>query len=33
VQSTWTFFTMEQFSWTEAMVGYSLAFVGIMAAR
>ncbi len=32
VQSTWTFFTMEQFSWTEAMVGYSLAFVGIMVA-
>ncbi|WP_419699240.1 TCR/Tet family MFS transporter [Mucilaginibacter sp. NFX135] len=32
VQSTWTFFTMEKFSWTEAWVGYSLGFVGVMSA-
>jgi len=32
VQSTWTFFTMEKFSWNEAWVGYSLGFVGIMSA-
>ncbi len=32
VQGTWTFFTMEKFKWDEAMVGYSLAFVGIMIA-
>jgi DHA1 family tetracycline resistance protein-like MFS transporter len=31
-QSTWTYFTMEKFGWNEAWVGYSLAFVGIMAA-
>ena len=29
-QSTWTFYTMEKFSWDEASVGYSLAFVGFM---
>jgi len=28
-QSTWTYFTMLKFSWTEEMVGYSLAFVGL----
>jgi len=31
-QSTWTFFTMKKFGWNEAWVGYSLAFVGLMAA-
>ena len=30
VQSTWTFFSMLKFSWTEADIGYSLGFVGIM---
>lgn len=28
-QSTWTYFTMFKFNWTEQMVGYSLAFVGL----
>ena len=32
VQSSWTFFNMEVFHWNEAMVGYSLGFVGILAA-
>ncbi len=32
VQSTWSFFTMEVMRWNEAMVGYSLGFVGIMIA-
>ena len=32
VQSTWSFFTMEQFSWSERAVGYSLGFVGLMVA-
>ncbi len=32
VQSTWSFFTMEQFKWDEAAVGYSLGFVGILVA-
>lgn len=31
-QSTWTFYTMEKFGWTEKEVGYSLGFVGIMIA-
>jgi len=31
-QSTWTFYNMLKFSWTEKMVGYSLGFVGIMIA-
>lgn len=31
-QSTWTFYTMEKFSWNEKMVGYSLGFVGLMVA-
>lgn len=30
VQSTWTFYTMEKFNWDTRMVGYSLAFVGLM---
>ncbi len=32
VQSTWSFFTMFQFNWTEATVGYSLAVVGVVVA-
>ncbi len=32
VQSTWTFYTMYRFDWDEAMVGYSLAAVGIVVA-
>lgn len=31
-QSVWTFFTIEKFQWNEKMIGYSLAFVGVMAA-
>lgn len=30
VQSTWSYYTMEKFQWTEGLVGYSLAFVGLM---
>ncbi len=30
--STWTYYTMEKFGWDEAMVGYSLGFVGLMIA-
>jgi DHA1 family tetracycline resistance protein-like MFS transporter len=32
VQSTWSFYTMEKFNWNSAMVGYSLALVGLMIA-
>lgn len=32
VQSTWTFYTMYRFDWNEAMVGYSLALVGVVVA-
>jgi MFS transporter, DHA1 family, tetracycline resistance protein len=32
VQSTWTYFTMQQFKWSTAMVGYSLGFVGVLFA-
>lgn len=32
VQSTWNYFTMYRFEWNEAMVGYSLAIVGILVA-
>lgn len=32
VQSTWNYFTMYKFSWSKAMVGYSLGFVGLMIA-
>ncbi|MFN5375858.1 MAG: TCR/Tet family MFS transporter [Chitinophagaceae bacterium] len=32
VQSTWSYYTMEKFKWNSAMVGYSLAFVGLMIA-
>lgn len=31
-QSTWTFFTMERFNWTETLIGYSIAFVGVSVA-
>jgi len=30
VQSTWTYYTMLKFNWSEAWVGYSLGFVGIV---
>ncbi|MGI8949998.1 MAG: TCR/Tet family MFS transporter [Chitinophagaceae bacterium] len=29
VQSTWTYYTMERFSWDERTVGFSLGFVGL----
>ncbi|MDQ3141429.1 MAG: TCR/Tet family MFS transporter [Bacteroidota bacterium] len=32
LQSTWSFYTMKKFSWDHTMVGYSLAFVGLMMA-
>lgn len=32
VQSNWSFYTMFKFQWTEAMVGYSLGFVGVLIA-
>ena len=32
VQSTWSYYTIEKYHWDEAMVGYSLAFVGLMVA-
>jgi MFS transporter, DHA1 family, tetracycline resistance protein len=32
VQSTWSYYTMEKFDWNEKMVGWSLAFVGLMVA-
>ena len=32
VQSTWSFYTIEKYKWNAAMVGYSLAFVGLMVA-
>lgn len=32
VQSTWTFYNMEKFNWSPALVGYSLTFVGVMIA-
>lgn len=28
--STWTYFTIEKFQWTESQIGYSFAFVGIL---
>lgn len=31
-QSTWAYFTMEKFSWTEITVGLSLGLVGIISA-
>ncbi len=32
MQSTWSYYGMEKLSWNEAMVGYSLGFVGLMTA-
>ena len=32
VQGTWAYYTMFKFEWDEAMVGYSLGFVGIVSA-
>lgn len=32
VQSVWTFYTMQKFSWDEDLVGYSLGFIGLMIA-
>ncbi len=32
VQSTWSFFTMGEFGWSSAQVGYSLGFVGLLVA-
>lgn len=30
--STWSYFTIKEFNWTPAQVGYSLAFVGLIIA-
>jgi DHA1 family tetracycline resistance protein-like MFS transporter len=30
--STWSYFTMKEFNWTAAQVGYSLSFVGLVVA-
>ncbi len=32
VQSTWTFFNIYKFNWSERLMGYSLGFVGLMVA-
>lgn len=32
VQTSWSFYTMEKFKWTEMQVGLSLGFVGLMIA-
>jgi MFS transporter, DHA1 family, tetracycline resistance protein len=32
VQGNWSFYTMEKLKWDEKMIGYSLAFVGILAS-
>jgi len=32
VQSTWSFYTMYRFGWSEAMVGYSLGVAGLLVA-
>ncbi len=32
VQSTWTFYTMYAFEWSESMVGYSLGAAGLLTA-
>ncbi len=32
VQSTWTFFNIYKFNWSERLIGYSLGFVGLMVA-
>jgi DHA1 family tetracycline resistance protein-like MFS transporter len=31
MESVWAFFTMEKFRWTNQLVGYSLAFVGVLS--
>lgn len=30
VQTTWSYYTMEQFAWDERMVGISLGFIGVL---
>lgn len=30
VMSTWSFYNMEKFKWSESLVGYSLGFVGLL---
>jgi DHA1 family tetracycline resistance protein-like MFS transporter len=32
VQSVWTYYTIKKFGWSNDLVGYSLAFVGLMIA-
>jgi MFS transporter, DHA1 family, tetracycline resistance protein len=32
VQSTWSFFTIEKFNWSEELIGISLAVVGLLVA-
>ena len=32
VQSTWTFFNIEKFDWSEKLIGYSLGMVGLLVA-
>jgi DHA1 family tetracycline resistance protein-like MFS transporter len=32
VQSVWTFYTIDKFHWSNAVVGYSLGFVGLLVA-
>jgi DHA1 family tetracycline resistance protein-like MFS transporter len=32
VQSTWTFINIEKFNWSEKLIGYSLALVGLLVA-
>jgi DHA1 family tetracycline resistance protein-like MFS transporter len=32
VESVWTFFTQESFHWSEAQIGYSLGFLGLLMA-
>lgn len=32
VQSNWSFYVMEKFGWSEAMIGYSLGAVGLLSA-
>ncbi|GAO42162.1 TCR/Tet family MFS transporter [Flavihumibacter petaseus] len=32
VQSTWTFYNIEKFGWSEKLIGISLGFVGLMIA-
>jgi DHA1 family tetracycline resistance protein-like MFS transporter len=32
VQSTWTYFNIEKFNWSEKLIGYSLGVVGLLVA-